>query len=147
MCLISVAGVQTRVTPVSGCRRRIGTRVSGSTFGSGKTRTLCLDRLSGGSDRELITVASGGKASDDLAVLDRKWNSRCWATRTMGGTAAPGGSVRKVTDHGKPGSHGRFRAYETVTSGFGPGRMVAAVGSRSGRDRQDAVRRRSRCRP
>ncbi len=57
----------------------------------------------------------------------------------MGGTAEPGGSVRNVTDQGKPGSQGRFRTYETVTSGFGPGKTVAAVGSRPGEIEPDAV--------
>ena len=47
--------------------------------------------------------------------------ARGLATRTIGGTAAPGGSVRKVSDQGRPGSQGRFSAYETVTSGWGPG--------------------------
>ena len=44
----------------------------------------------------------------------------------------PGGSVRNVTDQGKPGSQGRLRTYETVTSGCGPGKTVAAVGSSPG---------------
>ena len=58
----------------------------------------------------------------------------------MGGTTEPGGSVRKATDQGKPGSQGRFRTYETVTSGFGPGRIVAADGSRPGEIERDPSR-------
>ena len=53
-------------------------------------------------------------------------------TSTMGGMVEPGGMVRKTTDHGKTGTQGRLKTYETVTSGFGPGRMVAADGSRPG---------------
>ena len=44
----------------------------------------------------------------------------------------PGGSVRNETDQGSPGIHGRLRTYDTVTSGCGPGKTVAAVGSNPG---------------
>ena len=46
--------------------------------------------------------------------------------------AAPGGSVCTTSDQGRPGSQGRFSAYDNVTSGWGPGISIVAVGSRPG---------------
>src|SRR5207237_7933987 len=59
---------------------------------------------------------------------------RGWVTRTVGGTDAPGGSVRKTTDGLRPVSRPRRKVYETVTSGFGPGTTVRAEGSWPGEE-------------
>ena len=53
-------------------------------------------------DREVGAVAARREAGDDLPVVDGERDHAWWATKTMGGTAVPGGSVRNVTDQGKP---------------------------------------------
>ena len=83
-------------------------------------------------DGELRSIAARRKASDDLAIVDRQGNRAMMGHQDHRGHGRPGGSVRKATDQGNPGIQGRFRTYETVTSGFGPGRIVAADGSRPG---------------
>ncbi len=108
---------QTRVAPVSGWRRRIGATESGGALGSGNMRAPYCESLT---EVRIGKRAPSRPAGNRATIWPSSTDSgtvRGWATRTIGGTTVPGGSVRKVTDQGNKGSQGRFRTYETVTSG------------------------------
>ena len=71
MTVLSISRRQTRVAPVSGCRRRIGTEL-GFDVRVGEHAGVLPRRFRGDSDREGDAVAARRKAGDDLAVVDRE---------------------------------------------------------------------------
>ena len=107
-----------------------------------------LGEVERGSDRELGAVAAGREPRDDLTIVDGERNRRGWATKTMGGTGAPGGSVRKPPTRAD-GSHGS-QAASGHTKPSPPGSARAGPWRRSARARVRTSGRRpgrSRCKP
>ncbi len=126
------ANIQTRDAPFSGCRNRIGTAAFGSTLGSGKTLNNCVDNFPLGRNGSRVPSFEAGRWPTISPSSQDVGTARGCATSTIGGMAAPCGSVRNVTLHFSPGNRGRLIAYETVTSGVAPRTTVAAVGSNPG---------------